>query len=45
MLSEDELLNFLKNIFLIELSKIDKNNDYFIYGGSKNEIDKLKKYS
>ncbi len=30
---------------IIELSKIDKNNDYFIYGGSKNENAKLKKYS
>ncbi len=28
---------------IIKLSKIDKNNDYFIYGGQKSEIEKLKK--
>ena len=28
---------------IIKLSKIDRDNDYYIYGGLKNEIDKLKK--
>ena len=26
---------------IIKLSKIDKNNDYFIYGGSKSEVKKI----
>lgn len=30
---------------IIELSKIDKNNDYYIYGGSITENAKLKKYT
>ena len=30
---------------IIELSKIDNTNDYYIYGGSKVENEKLKKYS
>ena len=29
--------------FIIELSKLDQNNHYYIYGGNKNEIVKLKK--
>ena len=28
---------------IIKLSKIDKSNDYYIYGGSKNEIENLRK--
>ena len=28
---------------IIKLSKIDKDNDYYIYGGSKNEIENLRK--
>ena len=26
---------------IIKLSKIDKNNDYFIYGGSKHDVKKI----
>jgi len=28
---------------IIKLSKIDKNNDYYIFGGSRNEIENLRK--
>ena len=29
--------------FIIELSKLDLNNDYYIYGGDKEKIEQIKK--
>ena len=30
---------------ILKLSKLDKKNDYFIYGGSKDEVKKIKSYN
>ena len=30
---------------ILKLSKLDKKNDYFIYGGSKEEVKRIKSYN